>query len=81
MIMHKLRPSGLKSFDVFGKSINFTFKQDTQFRTTIGGVATVLCGIVFLIMFTIKTAELAGKTDPFLFMLEVQSTSDEIDLY
>ena len=41
----------------------------------------MLCGIVFLIMFTIKTSELIGKTDPFLFMLEVQSTSDEIDLY
>ena len=47
----------------------------------MGGVATVLCGVVFLFMFTIKTTELVGKTDPFLFMLDVESNAEPIDLY
>ena len=71
--MHKLRRSNLESFDVFGKSVSFTFQQESQFWTNLGGVATILCGVVFLLMLTIKTAELVGKTDPYLFMLDIES--------
>ena len=75
------RLSMLKQFDAFGQSVGFTFKQSTLFKTRIGGVTTIICAIIFLCMFAIKTLELLGRTEPFLFMLDGEATEEPIDLY
>ena len=36
--------------------------------------------MIFLCMFAIKTLELLGRTEPFLFMLDGEATGDQIDL-
>ena len=36
--------------------------------------------MIFLCMFAIKTLELLGRTEPFLFMLDGEATEDPIDL-
>ena len=66
----------LKSLDIFGKSVEFTFKKETRFKTWIGAsISTFTCTFV-IIFLTLRTIKLVGKMDPF-FSMTILASHDE----
>ena len=56
---------GLKSFDLFGESVQFTFENKRTFTTKMGGCISLVSIILMLVFTALRTLKLVTKNDPF----------------
>ena len=54
----------VKLIDIFGTTFQFTTFKDSKFRTLIGGVMTILSGIVLVIFFFLFGRDFLFKKNP-----------------
>ena len=82
--MKKLLQKGLnklKDFDTFAETIQFTFRGDTHFATSVGGCMSLLCILIFSVLCIMKTHSLILKEDQELSMIESDQNYQSFDLY
>ena len=71
----------LKQLDLFGTTVNFTYRGDDYYTTRCGSSVTILAVTIFVILAGIKFVEFFGSTDPIEYMTEAKQPMDEkIDL-
>ena len=58
----------LKGLDLFGENINLTFKSAKTFNTSLGGLVSALCLILFFSFFIVRTEKFYSMEDPFFSM-------------
>ena len=54
----------IKKYDMFGQRINLTFHGENKYKTTYGGIVSILTIAVFVSLLVIKTIQLVGKQKP-----------------
>ena len=82
---HKIKENGeggLSALDLFSPPVSLTFKGQRTFKTTFGGITSIICyAIVFLIM-VLKTQELLGKPEEAAhYMTDTVSEDEAINLH
>ena len=58
----------LKSVDVYGKPVGFTFKDKSKYQTTLGAGITIVCAAMMLSFLIVCTNKLISAEDPFFSM-------------
>ena len=58
----------LKSVDMFGEQVNFTFKSEKTYNTTFGGAISLFCLLVLGSFFVTRTQKFLTQDDPFFSM-------------
>ena len=70
----------LKGVDMFGQRVNFTFKQNKTYNTSLGGCISLLCIILLGSFFVTRTSKVLSKEDPFFAMTsQVQEEGSVIE--
>ena len=80
MLKH-IKLEHVKKFDSFAKSVQFTFRGKESYATIVGGVISIICFVLFTLMFLVKTISLYSKDDPELNMYETNSDFAKLDLH
>ena len=73
--------NSLKSVDIFGEQIEFTFNGDTRFKTWIGASISCFMCTFFIIFLALRTTKLVSNDDPFFSMTTMYSKDEVIDLW
>ena len=73
--------SGLKSLDLFGEKVQFTFQGRKNFNTWIGSSISCLMITFFISFLVSRTIKLAGRGDPFFSMTVLPSDTEAVDLW
>ena len=68
LLKHGVSCKILKHFDLFGEKVNFSFKQDKTYNTTLGGFISVMVLTVLISFVVMRTAKLISREDPFFSM-------------
>ena len=73
MVLRQLTKHGvsckiLKNVDLFGEYINFQFKQDMTYNTTLGGIVSTMVLAVMISFVVMRTGKLISREDPFFSM-------------
>ncbi len=71
---------GLKSFDLFGERVQFTFENKRTFTTKMGGCISLISIFAMLVFITLRTLKLVTKNDPIVMSTD-QIESNAIDLW
>ena len=71
----------LKDVDQFGQPIRFTFEKRDSFSTSCGGLVSVSCAILLIMMVIVRTNKLVNKSDPFFSMTTMASQYETFDLW
>ena len=66
----------LKSVDMFGERVNFTFKSEKTYNTWIGTVMSILCIALLCSFFITKIEKFVTMGDPF-FSMTIQTLEDD----
>ena len=60
----------LKKIDMFGRRVNLRFNGSDEFKTYCGACATIMMGLILLLIFTINVYDIAeGKIDSFNYII------------
>ena len=60
--------NSLKSVDMFGEQVNFTFKSKKTYNTTTGGAISLFCLLLLGSFFVTRTQKFLTQDDPFFSM-------------
>ena len=67
---------------MYGGTIAFTFQGKQRFTSTVGGLCSVVSGLMFLLYFLLRTGDFLLKIDPLVTMTTLrQEKFESIDLY
>ena len=76
-----MRNSIFKKVDMFGQSVKLTFRKDTQFKTDIGGVASIFLFILLGFLLSIKTLEYTDVGNADQYEANQIASDETINLY
>ena len=72
----------LKGVDLYGSSIGFRFQGQSSYKTTCGGICSVITLIFLLLCFILKSIDFFGRLDPLYSMIEnLQDENSQFDLF
>ena len=75
------KKGGFRELDCFAKQVQFTFKGEDSYSTKAGGIISIICFAVVVLLVVVQTMELLGRTEPELNMVESESDYGFIDLH
>ena len=72
----------LRSIDIYGGSVGFTFKGETRYKTVFGGICSFISIFSLLCIYTLRTVDFLGKLDTNTSMYEnFQNNVQPVDLH
>ena len=58
----------IKSFDLFGEKVNFTFHSKNYFTTYLGAIVSIFCIALMTAFFVLRTQRIVLQQNPFFSM-------------
>ena len=76
-----MRQSIIKKLDMFGQSVQLTFRQREKYKTDVGGIASIFLFMLLGFLIAIKTVEYADKENAQMYMANTIGSVESIDLF
>ena len=70
----------LKRIDIFGQTVTFTFKDKPTFQTKLGATISLICLMLLLSFFVVRSKKVVSKDDPFFSMTSIAQETEVLDL-
>ena len=66
----------IKNLDIFGQSIQLTFRKESKFKTQMGGIISLIFFLVLGYLIALKTAEFSDIDNAHTYTRTVTNTDD-----
>ena len=74
------RKTDFSRCDLFGQTIEFTFKGHSDYRSVFGSIMSVTCVLVFAIFSSIRTKALLSGESAFMYVTDVSRGNEAFNL-